>query len=197
MTDEAEQLIPMRIAELRRTQAAEPGLERHILFLADDQGRRLPIWIGAAMALVLDQVQLSRPGVYQSAASLPAGAGGQLREVRVTELTESTFYAQAILADDTSVDARPSDALTLALVTEAPIYVAGVVLERAQERRHGQARGEHGSTRQATGLKAASPETSGLSPTGSGRGAAVLAVGQAEAEALIAGPIKLDATGRS
>ncbi len=137
MTDQAEQLIPMRIAELRRNQATEPGVERHILFLEDDQGRRLPIWIGpaeaTAMALVLEQVQLPRPGVYQFAASLLAGAGGQLREVRVTELTESTFYAQAVLTDDTSVDARPSDALTLALVTEAPIYVAAVVLERAQE----------------------------------------------------------------
>ena len=137
MTDQAEQLIPMRIVELRRTQATEPGVERHILFLEDDQGRRLPIWIGpaeaTAMALVLEQVQLPRPGVYQFAASLLAGAGGRLREVRVTQLTESTFYAQAILTDDTGVDARPSDALTLALVTEAPIYVAAGVLERSQE----------------------------------------------------------------
>jgi bifunctional DNase/RNase len=127
----------MRIAELRRTQATESGVERHILFLEDDQGRRLPIWIGppeaTAMALVIEQVKLPRPGVYQFAASLLAGAGGRLREVRVTELTKSTFYAQAILTDDTSVDARPSDALTLALVTEAPIYVAAGVLERVQE----------------------------------------------------------------
>ncbi len=51
----------------------------------------------------------------------------------MTELTESIFYAHAILTDDTSVDARPSDALMLALVTDAPIYVAASVLKRAEE----------------------------------------------------------------
>jgi RNA polymerase sigma-70 factor (ECF subfamily) len=137
MTDEADQLVPMRIAELRRTRATTQGVERHILFLEDDQGRRLPIWIGSAeataMALVLEQVQMPRPGVYQFAASLLAAAGGRLREVRVTELTQSVFYAQAILTDDKSVDARPSDALTLALMSEAPVYVTARVLEKAQE----------------------------------------------------------------
>jgi bifunctional DNase/RNase len=136
MSKQTEQRIPMHVAELRRTKTSEPGVERHILFLEDDRGRRLPIWIGpaeaTAMALILEQVQLPRPGVYQFAASLLAGAGGRLREVRVTELTESTFYAQAILTDDTSVDARPSDALTLALVTDAPIYVAAGVLKQAE-----------------------------------------------------------------
>lgn len=135
--DQDEQLIPMRVAELRRTHATESGMERHILFLEDDHGRRLPIWIGSAeataMALVLEQVQLPRPGVYQFAASLLTAGGGRLREVRVTELTQSTFYAQAILTDDSSVDARPSDALTLALMSEAPVYVTPRVLEQAQE----------------------------------------------------------------
>jgi bifunctional DNase/RNase len=103
MTDQTTRLIPMHIAELRRTQAAESGVERHIVFLEDDHGRRLPIWIGpaeaTALALILEKVELPRPGVYQFAASLLAGAGGRLREVRVTELTDSTFYAQAILSD--------------------------------------------------------------------------------------------------
>ena len=135
MTDETMQLIPMHVAELQRT----PTGERHIVFLEDDQARRLPIWIGpaeaTAMALILEKVQLPRPSVYQFAASLLAGAGAHLREVRVTELTESTFYAQAILSDDTTIDARPSDAITLALVTDIPIYVAAGVLTRADETR--------------------------------------------------------------
>jgi hypothetical protein len=86
-----------------------------------------------SQALILEQVELPRPGVYQFAASLLAGAGGRLREVRVTELTDSIFYAQAILSDKTSIDARPSDALTLALVADVPIYVAASVLKRADE----------------------------------------------------------------
>lgn len=137
MTDEEPQLVKMRVAELRATSPRDAGVERHIVFLEDDRGRRLPIWIGPAealaLALVLEQVELPRPGVYQFAASLLQGAGGRLREVRVTELTESIFYAQAILSDATSIDARPSDALTLALVADAPIYVVAGVLKRAEQ----------------------------------------------------------------
>ncbi|HEY3729134.1 MAG TPA: bifunctional nuclease domain-containing protein [Solirubrobacteraceae bacterium] len=137
MTDQTPQLISMRVAELRRTPADEAGVEQHIVFLEDEQARRMPIWIGqaeaTAMALILEQVELPRPGVYQFAASLLAGGGGRPREVRVTELTESIFYAQVILSDDTRIDARPSDALTLALVTDVPIYAAASVLERAEK----------------------------------------------------------------
>lgn len=136
MTEGTPQLIPMRVAELRRVPSEQSGLERHIVFLQDDGGRRLPIWIGPAeatwMALILEQIELPRPGVYQFTASLLAGAGTGLREVRISELTRSTFYAEAILEDQTSIDARPSDALTLALVTGAPIYVSPQVLQRAE-----------------------------------------------------------------
>lgn len=135
MTDESEQLIPMHIAELRRTSASSAADERHIVFLEDDGDRRLPMWIGSAeataLAVILEDVKLPRPGVYQFAAALLTGGGRQLREVRVTELTSYTFYAQAILSDGTSIDARPSDALTLALVTGVPIYVAAGVLEQS------------------------------------------------------------------
>ena len=137
MTEQTPQLIPMHVAELRRTPAGEPGMEHHIVFLEDEQARRMPIWIGqteaTAMALILERVELPRPGVYQFAASLLTGTGERPREVRVTELTESVFYAQVILSNDTRIDARPSDALTLALVTDVPIYVAASVLERAEQ----------------------------------------------------------------
>jgi RNA polymerase sigma factor (sigma-70 family) len=136
MTDRPADLIPMHVAELRRTAATDPMSARHIVFLKDDTGdRRLPIWIGPAeaiaLAVILDDVQLPRPGAYQFAAALLTAAGGQLREVRIIELTGSTFYAQAVLADGATVDARPSDALTLALVTDAPIRVAASVLHQA------------------------------------------------------------------
>lgn len=135
--DESTELIAMRVTELRRTAAAEPGTERHIVFLEGDGDCRLPIWIGqaeaTALALVLEDVELPRPGVYQFAAALLSGAGAQLREIRITELTSSVFYAQAVLSDGTIVDARPSDAITLALVARAPIYVSTAVLAKTDE----------------------------------------------------------------
>jgi RNA polymerase sigma factor (sigma-70 family) len=136
MPDPHADLVPMHVAELRRTAAGDPAAVRHVVFLQDADGqRRLPIWIGAAeataLAVVLEDVELPRPGVYQLAAALLAAAGSRVREVRITELTDSTFYARAVLADGVAVDARPSDALTLALVAGAPIHVARAVIEQA------------------------------------------------------------------
>lgn len=136
MTDQPADLIPMDVAELRRTAATDPTQARHIILLRERDGeRRLPIWIGpaeaTALAVILDDVQLPRPGVYQFAAALLTAAGGRLGEVRITSLTDHTFYAQALLSAGATVDARPSDAITLALVTGVPIYIAPVVLEQA------------------------------------------------------------------
>lgn len=140
MPEPSAALIDMHVAELRRTSARDPTTARHILFLEERGGdRRLPIWIGpaeaTALAIVLDDVQLPRPGVYQFAAALLTAAGSRLREARITELTESTFYAQAILVDGAVVDARPSDALTMALLTGAPILVSPTVIEQAARQR--------------------------------------------------------------
>jgi hypothetical protein len=67
------------------------------------------------------------------AAAVLAAAGARLREVRVSRLAEDTFYAVAVVdgpAGPREVDARPSDALNLALAAGAPVRVASDVLER-------------------------------------------------------------------
>jgi RNA polymerase sigma-70 factor (ECF subfamily) len=138
MTTEETGFVPMHIADLRRTAATEPASVRSIVFLENDDGsRRLPIWIGpaeaTALAVILEEVELPRPGIHQFAAKLLGAAGGEMREVRIVKLTNFTFYAQAVLTDGTAVDARPSDALTLALHLSAPIYVARAVLDQADE----------------------------------------------------------------
>jgi RNA polymerase sigma factor (sigma-70 family) len=125
--------VPMHVDDVRRT-TGEPV--RHIVFLAEDGGdRRLPIWIGrpeaTAIVWALEQVELPRPGPYHFAASLLTAAGGRLREVRVSRLAESTFYARAILDNGAEIDARPSDAITLALVAGAPILVEPEVFDEA------------------------------------------------------------------
>jgi RNA polymerase sigma factor (sigma-70 family) len=137
MRTESPDLIPMRVSEVRRTAPGDHTAPRHVVFLEDSAGaRRLPIWVGepeaVALAIQLEQVELPRPAAYHFASSLLCAAGSGLAEVRITELTDSTFYAQAILSGGAVVDARPSDALALALVTGAPIYVRQAVLDQSE-----------------------------------------------------------------
>ena len=133
-TQPADDFVPMRITALKRTASSGDDVEpRHIVFLDEDGGdRSLRIWIGQPeatwLAITLEDVQLPRPTTFHFTASLLTAAGAELREVRIVKLTEHVFYAEAILGDGTTIDARPSDALTLALLTGAPIYVAPAVL---------------------------------------------------------------------
>jgi len=143
MPTETAALVPMHVADLRRT--GEAGLEaaHNIVFLEDEgESHRLPIWIGAAeaiaMAVALEEVELPRPWTHQLTSALLQAAGSTLREVRIVALTDSVFYAQIILGDGAEVDARPSDALTLAVHLGAPIYVAQAVLERADHLTEGE-----------------------------------------------------------
>jgi len=53
--------------------------------------------------------------------------------VRVIRLADAIFYAEAVLEDGATVDARPSDAINLALVTGAPVLVDGAVLADAAD----------------------------------------------------------------
>ena len=129
--------VPMSVADVRRP-TDRP--ERHIVVLEEVGGeRRLPIWIGTPEALslvaALEEVELPRPGPTTSPRRCLPPAGGALREVRVSRLADSVFYATAVLADGSEVDARPSDALTLALVTGAPIAVEAAVLDAASASR--------------------------------------------------------------
>lgn len=143
--------VAMHIVGVHRTvEPDEAGSERHVVVLAERDGhRRLPIWIGpfeaSAIALSLESVELPRPGPWQLAAKLLEASGTGVREVTINRISDGTFFAEVYLdggAAEGAVDARPSDALSLALVTGAPITVAVRVLEAVaiQERsRPGQA----------------------------------------------------------
>jgi bifunctional DNase/RNase len=121
--------IEMQVTDVRRAG------ERHILML-EGGGRELKIWVGApeatAVAVLLEDVELPRPGTHDLTASLLRAVNTSVREVRITRLAESTFYADIVLADGTEVDARPSDAIALALTTGAPVRVDAAVLDEAE-----------------------------------------------------------------
>lgn len=84
------------------------------------------------MACTLEAVEMPRPMTYQFAATLTEATGSDILDVRITRLTPPTFYAAVRVegpAGTVEVDARPSDALNLALVTGAPIFVDHTIFE--------------------------------------------------------------------
>ena len=107
---------------------------RVVLLKELDGERRLPIWIGAfegdALALHLGGESLPRPMTPDLMARLLDAAGAQVESVRIASLRDQTFFATIRLAGH-DVDARPSDALNLAVRVGAPIFVDDAVMEQA------------------------------------------------------------------
>lgn len=132
------------VTEIRRD-GADAGRAAHVMMLDERDGdRRLPIWIGpaeaTAMALALQAKQTPRPLTHQLAGSLLRAAGAGVTEVRITRLAGTVFYAIVTVdgpAGRQEVDARPSDAVNLALVTGAPIRVDTGLLDDERARREG------------------------------------------------------------
>lgn len=128
--------IDVDVTEIRRGAADDPARPVHVMVLAERHGdRRLPIWIGpaeaAALALTLESAESPRPLTYQLAGQLLDAAGSRLVEARITRLTEKIFYATIVIDSPVGrreVDARPSDAVNLALVAEAPLRVDSALL---------------------------------------------------------------------
>jgi len=97
----------------------------------------LPIWVGAfeanAIALEIEKIVPQRPMTHDLLRNLIIECGLKASRVIVTDLLENTFYAQIELLDSNdervSMDARPSDAIALALRLDCPIYVNQKVLD--------------------------------------------------------------------
>lgn len=128
---QASRWVDATITEIRLAPSEDDEQGHHIMIIAESDGeRRLPIWIGpaeaAALAMTLESTETPRPLTYKLAASLVAAAGGAIAEVRITRLQASMFYATVVVNGPSGtheVDARPSDAVTLALTAGAPIRV--------------------------------------------------------------------------
>jgi RNA polymerase sigma factor (sigma-70 family) len=118
------------VAEIRRSEGDEPA-RVHVMVLAERNGpRQLPIWVGpseaTALALSLEAQETPRPLTYQMAARLVEAAGSRVTEVKINRLAESIFYAVIAVdgpAGSQEFDARPSDAVNLAVATGAAIRV--------------------------------------------------------------------------
>ena len=120
----------------RRTKRYKLGFARVVLLKEESGDRILPIWVSAgegdAIAMILEGLSTARPGTFELTAKLLNIAKMQIEKVAVTALRENVYYATMWIkmrGKIHEVDARPSDAVTLALRAQAPIYVMPEVLE--------------------------------------------------------------------
>ena len=114
------------------------GKQPIVLLKTVDDNRFLPIWIGAveATAIAYEQqgVKPARPLTHDLFVSVLELMGVEVARVEVTDLVEGTYYSMLVLERAGvrfDVDARPSDALALAVRVKAPVFVAEHVLEQS------------------------------------------------------------------
>jgi bifunctional DNase/RNase len=118
----------------------DPSSNVPIVILRDVQSHLfLPIWIGVfeanAIALRIEGVEPPRPMTHDLLRAVVQQLGGQVEKIVISDLRESTFFAVIQVRQNggtVSIDARPSDAIALALRTDSPIFVLRSVLDKAQ-----------------------------------------------------------------
>jgi bifunctional DNase/RNase len=100
----------------------------------------LPIWVGIfeanAIALELEKTATPRPMTHDLLQNLARSLNAQVNKIVVSELREDTFYAVIWMdhaGETVALDARPSDAIALALRWDCPIYVNREVLENSRQ----------------------------------------------------------------
>jgi uncharacterized protein len=100
----------------------------------------LPIWVGIfeanAIALELEKTATPRPMTHDLLRNLARGLNAQVRKVVVSEMRDDTYYAVIWMeqsGETVTLDARPSDAIALALRWDCPIYVSRAVLEISKQ----------------------------------------------------------------
>ena len=120
----------------------DPVTNTPIVILRDKDGQKvLPIWVGIfeanAIALQIENIATPRPMTHDLLRNVIHDLKAQVEKIVVCDLQENTFYALIYLAIDghgelVAIDARPSDAIALALRTRAPIFVEETVIENAK-----------------------------------------------------------------
>jgi bifunctional DNase/RNase len=124
-----------------QTVALDDRSQSPVVVLEERAGsRRLPIWIGAAEASSivnqLHKVESVRPNTHDLAKRLIDGLEGNVARVVVTDLADGIYYARIVLTragGSVEIDARPSDAIAIALRFEAPLFVEERLFEKALE----------------------------------------------------------------
>ncbi len=130
----AADLIEFRVKQVLE----DSNTDTRIVVLKNDDGSEtLPIWVGAAegnaIRLAMEHVVTPRPMSHDLIRSFAEHLDVKIQRVVVTDVKSSTYYAAVHVVSkgvDRTIDARPSDAIALALRSHCPIYVTRDVLNR-------------------------------------------------------------------
>ena len=118
----------------------DPMTNSPIVILKDLEGdKTLPIWIGlleaTAIASEMENVKFSRPMTHDLMKNLLDQLNTRVARIEICDLRDNTFYALVYLAaqdKELTMDARPSDAIALALRMQAPIFVDEAVIQKSK-----------------------------------------------------------------
>ncbi|HZT60911.1 MAG TPA: bifunctional nuclease family protein [Pyrinomonadaceae bacterium] len=119
----------------------DPSSGTPIIILKDvNSDTMLPIWVGAneanAIALEIEKVTPQRPMTHDLLRNVILEMGVSVERVTVTELRDNTFFAEILMkgrgGETLMIDARPSDAIALALRVDCPIYVNEEVIRASR-----------------------------------------------------------------
>ena len=128
-------MLELEIESIRVRQETQ---QRAVVLKVKDSDLYLPIFIGQfeveAIRFKLMGVEVQRPMTHDLLGSVIADLGGSIHSIVVSELKNDTFFAKIVIDSNGTlieIDARPSDALALAVRSEAPIYAEDEVVEKA------------------------------------------------------------------
>jgi hypothetical protein len=118
----------------------DPSTNMPIVVLKDvGSDTVMPIWVGIfeanAIAIEIEKVSAARPMTHDLARNLMRHMNGQLDKIVITELRDDTFFAVLWVRQGEeliTIDARPSDAIALALRSDCPIFVSEQVMQSAK-----------------------------------------------------------------
>jgi bifunctional DNase/RNase len=128
----------------------DPATSMPIIVLKDVASETvMPIWVGIfeanAIAIEIEKVAMPRPMTHDLTRNLMRHLNARLERVVISELNDDTFFATLWLRqgdEPLAIDARPSDAIALALRADCPIYVTEEVMQAAKLNTTGPAEGQ-------------------------------------------------------
>jgi len=133
---DANEMIPVDVMSI----SYHPTNKGYVVLLKEQNGNRhLPIIVGEleahSIAVTLEGRKLKRPLTHDLMIDTLEAVGGKIKRVSITIIREGTFYAEIIIQssynDELQFDSRPSDAISLSLRANVPIFVSEAILQNA------------------------------------------------------------------